>query len=53
MKQPPRSLGSLPPKGDVSSFGTAVRSKMEQPPRSLGSLPPKGDVSSFGTAVRS
>ena len=53
MKQPPRSLCSLPPKGGVNSFGTAVRSKMKQPPRSLCSLPPTGGVSSFGTAVRS
>ena len=51
MKRPPDSLRSFPPKGEVSSFGTAVRNCI-QPPDSLRSFPPKGEVSSFGTAVR-
>ena len=60
MKQPPRSLRSLPPgpgrghfvtRGAVSAFATAGRHEMK-PPRSLRSLPPEGAVSGFGTAGR-
>ena len=51
MRQPPRSLRSLPSKGAHSPFGTAGRYEM-WPPRSLRSLPPKGALSPFGTAAR-
>ena len=42
MKQPPRSLRSLPPEGASQRLRAAGRREMEQPPRSLRSLPPEG-----------
>ena len=52
MKQPPRSLRSLPPEGAGQSLGTARRDWMKRPPRSLRSLPPGGAGHSLGTAHR-
>ncbi len=48
MTRPPRSLRSLPPRGQARRSGRPFATGMARPPRSLRSLPPRGQARRSG-----